>query len=317
VTPDPSGSSLAGATHRLVRAGEVTLHLVEAGHGPLVLLLHGLPEFWWSWRHQLPALAAAGFRAVAVDLRGHGGSDRPRGVAAYGLARVAADVDALIGALGEERAAAVVGHDWGGVVAYRVAARYPQRLERLVVLNAPHPATLARGLLRNAQALRSAYALALLVPGLAERAFAAGDGALVRRALRAFRAGPVSDAELDPYVAAAREAEWLRGGLALYRAMANALLARAPVVGRLAARGPPEPRGTRARRIDAPVLVVWGEADPFLAPHLAEPPRDLVPDVRVERIARASHDVMLDAPDRVNALLLDFLAPGSARPIRR
>ena len=305
---------IAGANHRLVRTGELTLHLVEVGQGPLVVLLHGFPEFWWSWRHQLPALAAAGFRAVAVDLRGHGQSDRPRGVGAYTVARVAADVDALVGALGEERAAAVVGHDWGGIVAYDVAARYPQRLERLVVLNSPHPAALARGLLRNAQALRSAYMLALMVPGLAERAFAAGDGALVRRALRAFRRSPVSDEELDRYVAAAREAEWLRGGLSLYRAMARALLARAPIVGRLAAPSPPTPGRRRSRRVEVPVLVVWGERDPFLAPHLAEPPPSLVPDVRVERVAGASHDVMLDAPERVNALLVEFLAAGRNPP---
>ncbi len=313
---DVDAHRIAGANHRLVTAGELTLHLVEVGHGPLVVLLHGFPEFWWSWRHQLPALAKAGFRAVAVDLRGHGQSDRPRGVGAYSVARVAGDVDALVGALGEERAAAIVGHDWGGIVAYDVAARYPQRLERLVVLNSPHPAALARGLLRNAQALRSAYMLALMVPGLAERAFAAGDGALVRRALRSFRATPVSGEELDRYVAAAREAEWLRGGLALYRDMARSLLVRAPLVGRLAAPAPAAPGGPRSRRVDVPVLVVWGERDPFLAPHLAEPPPSLVPDVRVERIAGASHDVMLDAPERVNALLLEFLAEGG-RPRRR
>jgi epoxide hydrolase 4 len=312
VTRASAGASASGLKHRLVRAGEVTLHVVEAGQGPLVVLLHGFPEFWWSWRHQLPALAAAGFRAVAVDLRGHGGSDRPPGIAAYGVARIAADVDALVGALGEERARAVVGHDWGGVVAYDVAVRYPGRLERLVVLNAPHPAVLPRGLLRGGQALRSAYMLGLVVPGLAERALAASDGALVRRALRAFRCGPVSDEELEPYVAAAREAEWLRGGLAVYRAMAGGLLARAPLVGRLAPM-PPAPRPPPSRGVDVPVLVVWGEADPFLAPHLAEPPREVVPDVRVERIPGASHDVMLDAPEQVNSLLVDFLGAGAGR----
>ncbi len=313
---------IPGAQSQFVGTREVTLHVMEAGRGPLVVLLHGFPEFSWCWRLQLPALAAAGFRAVAVDLRGHGLSGRPRGVAAYGVARLAADVDELIAALGVERAAAVVGHDWGGVVGYRFAARYPRRLERLVIMNSPHPAALAQGLLRNAQALRSAYMLAAMLPELPERALAAGGGALLRSALRACRTTPVRDEELEPYVEAARHAEWLRGGLNMYRAMGRAiataavarvpivrlLVERVPILGRHFARAAPRHVGPRPRRIDAPVLVIWGEDDPFLAPHLAEPPHALVPNVRVERVPGASHDVMLDAPELVNALLLDFLA---------
>jgi epoxide hydrolase 4 len=307
---------IPGAQDGFIGTRDVTLHVVEAGRGPLVVLLHGFPEFSWSWRHQLPALAAAGFRAVAIDLRGHGWSERPRGIAAYGVGRLAADVDALLDALGAARAAAVVGHDWGGVVAYRFAARYPDRLERLVILNSPHPGAMARGLLRNFQALRSAYMLAAMLPALPERALAARDGALLRLALRAFRTGPVPDEEIEPYVEAARNAEWLRGGLGVYRAMGRALLAQAPIAGRLFAsrrdRGGPALHRPGARRIEAPVLVIWGEDDPFLAPHLARPPPDLVPNARVERVPGASHDVMLDAPERVNALLLQFLA---ARPV--
>ncbi|HEX9289200.1 MAG TPA: alpha/beta hydrolase [Anaeromyxobacteraceae bacterium] len=298
---------IAGADDHFVGTADVTLHVVEAGRGPLVVLLHGFPEFWWSWRHQLPALAAAGFRAIAVDMRGCGLSGRPRGVAAYSVARLAADVEALLSALGVERAAAVVGHDWGGIVGYRFAARYPQRLERLVVLNAPHPAAMARGMLRNAQALRSAYMLALMIPALPERVLAARDGALLRRALRAMRAAPVADDEIEPYVEAARQADWLRGGLDVYRAMARAILARAPLAGRLLAPARRAPDRAPSRRIEVPVLVIWGEEDPFLAPHLAAPPATLVPNARVERVPGASHDVMLDAPERVNALLLELL----------
>ncbi len=311
MTATPATPRIPGTESAFLGTRGVTLHVVEAGRGPLVILLHGFPEFSWSWRHQLPALAAAGFRAVAVDLRGHGLSARPRGVAAYGVARLAADVDDVIDALGVERAAAVVGHDWGGVVAYRFAARYPQRLDRLVILNAAHPAALARGLLRNAQALRSAYVLPIMLPALPERALAALDGALLRATLRAFRATNVRDDELEPYVEMARRAEWLRGGLDQYRAMGRAIgravLSRVPIVGPLFARVSPPLGSPRARRIDTPALVIWGEEDPFLARHLAEPPRSLVPNVRVERVAGASHDVMLDAPERVNALLLDFL----------
>jgi pimeloyl-ACP methyl ester carboxylesterase len=315
--PTPGALHIPGAEHRFIDTGEVTLHAVVAGEGPLVVLLHGFPEFWWSWRHQLSALASAGFRAVAVDLRGCGLSDRPDGVGAYSARQLAGDVDRLIAALGVERAAAVVGHDWGGVIAYSFAARYPARVERLVILNAPHPVAMGRGLLRDAQLLRSAYMLALVLPALPERALASRDGALVRRAMRAMRSTPVAAGELEPYVDAARGAEWLRGGLNMYRAMASTALARVPGL-RLVLRS----RGARAAapalrsssRIDAPVLVIWGAADPFLGEHLARPPASIAPDVRVERIARASHDVMLDAPERVNALLLDFLAAAPKPP---
>jgi pimeloyl-ACP methyl ester carboxylesterase len=227
---------------------------------------------------------------------------------------MAADVSGLIRALGAERAAAVVGHDWGGVVAYRVAAIDPDRVERLVIMNSPHPVAMRRGLLRGGQALRSAYMLAFAVPGLPERAFAAHDGALLRRALRMMRSTPVTDDEIEPYVEAARDADWLRGGCNVYRAMARSALRRVPVVRRFLPRS--RARGAtreddrrRARRIEAPVLVIWGERDPFLGGHVAAPPAALVPNARVVRIPGASHDVMLDAPQRVNELLLEFLAP--------
>lgn len=301
---------IAGAESRFVDTGEVTLHALIAGEGPLVVLLHGFPEFSWSWRHQLPALAAAGFRAVAVDLRGFGRSDRPRGLGSYSVHRMAADVSGLIRALGVDRAAAVVGHDWGGTVAYRFAATDPDHVERLVVMNSPHPAAMRRGLLRRGQVLRSAYMLAFCVPALPERAFAANDGALLRRALRMMRSTPVSDDEIEPYVEAARDAEWLRGGFGAYRAMARSAVARVPVLGaRIVRRSPRGGEGSarRNRRITAPVLVIWGPEDPFLGEHVAEPPAALVPNARVVRIAGASHDVMLDAPERVNELLLGFL----------
>jgi len=123
-------------THRDVSANGIRLHAVEAGTGPLVVLLHGFPGFWWSWRHQLAALAAAGYRAVACDLRGYGASDKPpRG---YDPMTAAADVAGLIRALGEDTAV-LVGHDWGGNIAWTTAALHPQLVTRLVVVADPHP----------------------------------------------------------------------------------------------------------------------------------------------------------------------------------
>src|SRR5690349_3758371 len=124
--------------HREIIANGVRLHYVEVGQGPLVVLLHGFPEFWYSWRHQLPALASAGFRAVAPDMRGYNLSEKPPGISSYRIDKLVGDVVGLIQALGEQRAV-VVGHDWGGAVAWATALGRPEAVERLIVLNAPHP----------------------------------------------------------------------------------------------------------------------------------------------------------------------------------
>jgi len=166
--------------HHEADVGEVRLHGVEAGRGPLVLLLHGFPEFWYGWRHQIPPLAAAGYRVVAPDLRGYNRSDPPRGIRNYRMASLIGDVEGLIRVLGEDRAV-VVGHDWGGVVAWETAMRFPARVEGLVVLNAPHPAAFARELRTLDQLRRSWYAFFFQIPGLPEAILRAGDFALIRR----------------------------------------------------------------------------------------------------------------------------------------
>ena len=139
-------------THRTVAANGSRFHVVEAGAGPLVLLLHGFPEFWWTWRHQLAPLADAGYRVVAVDLRGYGGSDKPpRGYDGYTLA---GDVAALIRSLGE-RDATVVGHDWGGYLAWVTAAFHPRMVRRLAVLGMPHPLRLHAALLTDPEQIKA------------------------------------------------------------------------------------------------------------------------------------------------------------------
>src|SRR5262249_33835635 len=144
--------------HRHALVGGLRLHYVEAGAGPPVLLLHGFPEFWYSWRHQLPALAGAGFRAWAPDLRGYNESEKPAGVRNYRVRLLVEDVAGLIRHTGAGRAT-VVGHDWGGVIAWRLAMDRPELVERLVILNAPHPGAFLRELRNPAQWLRSAYVL--------------------------------------------------------------------------------------------------------------------------------------------------------------
>jgi len=172
--------------HRDVSTNGTRLHIAEAGdpHAPLVLLVHGFPEFWWSWRHQLVALAGAGYHAVAVDLRGYGASDKPpRG---YDLFTLAADLSGLVRTLGEHEAA-VVGHDWGGVLGWTMAALEPLLIRRLVVLGIAHPLLLRTALIADeAQRRASRYVLSYQVPRRPERELVANDAAAVGGILHAW-----------------------------------------------------------------------------------------------------------------------------------
>jgi epoxide hydrolase 4 len=281
-----------GWVHREERVNGVRLHRVEAGAGPPVVLLHGFPEFWWGWRRQLPALAQAGFRAVAPDLRGYNFSEKPSGIAAYRAEALAADVAALIRALGVERAH-LVGHDWGGVVAWYVAMLHPERVDRLVVMNAPHPAAFRRALRRGPQALRSWYAAFFQLPSLPEAALRAGRFRLLGRvfAAGAGRRGVFTEEEIARYREAAARPGALTAMLNYYRA---------------AVRFPRPP----TRRILHPALLVWGERDRALGVELTRGLEPWVPHLRVERLPEAGHWVQHEAPERVNALLTGFLKGG-------
>lgn len=191
-------------THRSVTANGTRFHVASLGEGPLVLLLHGFPEFWWTWRHQLVSLAAAGFRAVAVDMRGYGGSDKPpRG---YDLITAAADAAGLIRALGEANAV-VVGHDWGGLTAWTMAAYFPKSLRRLAVVSMAHPLrmraavvssplAISRSLVRPAgRSWRGGYPLTFQVPMIPERRLVRDGGALVESILSSWSAPGWPDRE--------------------------------------------------------------------------------------------------------------------------
>jgi epoxide hydrolase 4 len=187
-------------THRMVDLGALRLHVAEAGEGPLVILLHGFPEFWYSWRHQISALAEAGYRVVAPDLRGYNLSDKPSGLSAYRGEELIGDVAGLISAYGERRAT-VVGHDWGGLVAWITAIARPDLVERLVICNAPHPARLQAALRSPEQILRSSYILFFQLPVLPEVLLGARRGAGLRGLLRgaAVRHDAFTDDDLARY----------------------------------------------------------------------------------------------------------------------
>jgi pimeloyl-ACP methyl ester carboxylesterase len=284
-------------THREVATNGVRLHVVEAGppDGPLLLLLHGFPELWYGWRHQIEPLAAEGFRVVAPDQRGYDLSDKPRGVGAYRLDRLAADAVGLIDEAGRERAF-VAGHDWGGMVAWYLGATQPARVARLACLNIPHPLVMRHHLRTNpAQRRRSRYMFYFQLPWLPELSFRRHD---FRRGVQALRAssrpGTFDDAEIARYREAWSQPGALTGMFNWYRAALRAQ--------------PPRPASPR---VTVPTLLIWGTADRFLGSEMAQPSIDLCDHGRLALVEGATHWVHHEEPGRVNTLLCDFFG-GSA-----
>jgi pimeloyl-ACP methyl ester carboxylesterase len=261
---------------RFVDVGDVSLHAIEAGDGPLVLLLHGFPEFWYGWRDQIGALVGAGHRVVAPDQRGYGLSDKPGNWREYGVEALTSDAARLIEASGERRAA-VVGHGWGGLVGYYLAMLYPERVERLAVLSAAHPqrsqaAPRGRRKRRTGGALHPSRTIAEAAPGT----FSEED---VSRYRAAWAQPGAAKAMVDWYRAYKRRTE---GSLAeLWRV------------------------------IHCPTLVLWGERERCTGPELAVPHPYWVPNARVEILPGLTHWLQHEDPRRVNALLVEFLGGSS------
>jgi pimeloyl-ACP methyl ester carboxylesterase len=287
--------------HRHIAANGARFHVATMGEGPLLVLLHGFPEFWWAWRHQLPPLAAAGWRVVAMDLRGYGGSDKtPRG---YDPATLTADVTGVVRSLGE-RQAVLVGHDWGAYVAWATAVLRPAHVAGLATLSMPHPLELARNLLRGRR--QAFHLLGVQAPAVPERRLVADDAAYVETILRRW-VGPGSafpdEEAADRYRAAMRI--WPAPHCALeYHRWAVRSLARAD--GRRFARRMQEP-------ITVPVMQIHGAADRTALPRAAARSRRHVTGphrwVLLEGIGHFPHE---EAPSRVTAELLDWLAHSPA-----
>jgi pimeloyl-ACP methyl ester carboxylesterase len=278
--------------------GEQRLHYVETGEGPLIVLLHGFPEFWYGWRRQIEPLAAAGFRVVAPDTRGYNLSSKPDGVQAYDAGQLAADIADLIKERGAETAM-LVGHDWGGTIAWTTAMHHPEVVDRLAILNAAHPRKLSQGLQHHPDQLRrSWYFFFFNIPDLPETVVHANNWHFFRHFLR--DADPeYTPEEIDRYVEAWSQPGAATGMINYYRSSVRTPLKQAE---------------EQIRPISAPTLVIWGEEDRYLRDDLAEPEHDDVPDLRVERLPNASHWVHHDQSERVNQLLVDFFR--ATRPTR-
>lgn len=268
----------------------VHLHVERAGpaDGPPVILLHGFPEYHGGWRKQVGPLAAAGLRVIVPDLRGYGQSNVPTGIDAYRVEALAADIVALADAEGIARFT-LVGHDWGGCIAWAVAAWHPDRVARLVILNAPHLDVMKVALRRDPrQMLRSWYVAFFQLPRLPERLLSRNDYAALKGALLGARGRAVTKADLAPYVV-----EWSRPGrltamLNYYRAL----------------RRPGRPLG----RIAPPTLILWGQRDIALGFDLAEASLALCDDGELRAFPDATHWIQHEEPQAVADAIVAFAA---------
>lgn len=296
-----------GWSHEEAIINGVRTQYVEAGEGPLVVLLHGFPEHWYSWREQIPALVEAGYRVVAPDMRGYNRTEKPPGVEAYRIGHLVSDVRALIAHCGAENAH-LVGHDWGGVIAWEVAARHPENVSRLVILNAQHPSAYRRELrsCESDQTKRSWYVLFFQLPWLPELLFRVGGERLLESLFRESATNPEAFDEeaIRRYKRACSQPGAMPAMINYYRA-----LFRGTVRGAIPGRGAPNAT-TSDGLIDRSTLLIWGMEDTTLSPQLTEGIEEWVPDIEVERIEGASHWVQLDAPERVNERLVEFINRG-------
>lgn len=287
-----------GWDHRIREVNGVDLHYVTAGpeDADPVVLLHGFPECWWAWRRHVGPLAEE-FRVVVPDMRGYNRSEKPFEVEEYRLGTLARDVAALVVEEGHD-SAHVVGHDWGGVVGFAMGLRRPERLDRLVVLNASYPGAFEDQLTLR-QALRSWYVGFFQFPAVPERVLAAGDFALLERLLRESPEvpGAYTDDDIRRYKRAWRRDGALRAMIDYYRAF-----------GRENVRNLWREEWRAGRRVRTETLVLWGEKDRALGPHIPNVVQRELEDVTVEHYPDASHWLHAEFPERTAADVRTFLS---------
>lgn len=277
-------------THELVTTNGIRLHYVTQGEGQLMLMLHGFPEFWYSWRHQISEFAKD-FKVVAPDLRGYNDSDKPAHKSAYVMTEFIQDMKGLIEALGYDRAI-LIGHDWGGAIAWQFAYTHPAMVDRLIVLNIPHPAKFAEGLRTPQQLIKSSYIFFFQLPLLPEWFIQLNDYKALESAFAgmAVNKKTFSQVDIDAYKDAFAKRGALTATLNYYRNLFQ--------------------QGITTREwgvLDVPTLMIWGEDDLPLGKELTYGTAQYVRDFRVRYIPNCSHWVQQEQPQLVNQYIREFL----------
>jgi pimeloyl-ACP methyl ester carboxylesterase len=282
--------------HEFVQAGDLRFHVATCGEGErLALCLHGFPECWYSWRHQLPLLAELGYRAWAPDLRGYGESDRPSALGDYAIEKLLDDVAALIDASGAQ-STTLIAHDWGAIVAWYFAIRRIRPLERLVILNVPHPFAVLPALRTWKQLRRSWYVFFFQLPRLPEIVLGLRDRRVIGEMFRSTCVHPerFPDAVLEVYRRSAAGPGALTAMLNYYRALVRGGGAR-------------RQKRLGARTIETPTLMLWGEQDVALTLETTHGTDDFVSELTLRVLPQSSHWVQQDTPEEVNAMLRAWL----------
>lgn len=288
----------------------IKLHCVTrepADKPPLgtLLLLHGFPEFWYCWKNQIPALSRD-YRVIAPDMRGYNLSDKPEGVENYKMRVLVNDLVGLLDIMALPRIT-LIAHDWGGAVAWAFAAFHPERLEKLVILNSPHPATFARELKNNPKQQEASQYMNLLRSPRAEEILSRNHYELLKKMMFETMANPdeLTRDDREAYVEAWSQPGAITGSVNFYRAM--------PVAppdhrkGETTANVAPGSSGNPSMKVNVPTLVIWGMKDTALIPALLDGLDDYVPNLKIHRIPNATHWVQHDAADEVNRTILEYL----------
>jgi epoxide hydrolase 4 len=279
--------------HSYINTNGIRLHVVQAGpkSGSPVLLLHGFPEFWHGWRKQIPALVGMGCRVIVPDQRGYNLSDKPQGIKSYCVDTLVEDIFGLIKALDYERVN-LVGHDWGGLIGWMLAIKYPEKLHRLGIINMPHPAVMKRFLQRDFnQMRRSLYALFFQLPWLPEMLMRAGNwrGAALSMG-RSARPHAFTDEDIEKYKEAWSQPGAMTSMLNWYRAAARY-----------------QPEITNGMRVSVPTLILWGVKDVALSRRMARPSLDYCDEGNLIFFPEATHWVQHEEAEEVNHSLIDFM----------
>ncbi|MCV3216907.1 alpha/beta hydrolase [Plectonema radiosum NIES-515] len=276
--------------HEYITTNGIRLHYVTQGEGPLMLMLHGFPEFWYSWRHQIPEFAAS-YKVVAVDLRGYNDSDKPNQQSAYVMDEFVKDVKGVIQGLGYEKCV-LVAHDWGGAIAWNFAYEYPAMVEQLIILNLPHPAKFAQGFRTLQQLLRSSYIFLFQLPFIPELLIQMGDYQPIEMAFKgmAINKSAFTKADIDAYKDAAAKRGALTAMLNYYRNVFQLILLN-----------------QNWGILEVPTLMIWGEKDTALGKELTYGTEAYVRDFQIKYIPNCSHWVQQEQPELVNQYMQEFL----------
>jgi epoxide hydrolase 4 len=278
--------------HHFIETNKIKLHYVSQGKGKLMLMLHGFPEFWYSWRHQIPEFAD-NYHVVAIDLRGYNESDKPQELEAYKISELVADVKGVINGLGYENCI-LVAHDWGGLIAWYFAYAYPEMLEKLIVLNIPHPALFIEGLKTPQQLLKSWYVFAFQIPWLPEFLWQLNDYRAIADAFTnmAIDKTAFSESDLDAYKNAAAKRGALTATINYYRCLFPSLWERSD---------------RQWDILNVPTLTIWGENDTALGKELTYNTQKYVRDWQIKYIPNCSHWVQQEQPALVNRYIREFI----------